>query len=108
MTAAARHSTGLSSQWAARLSLAFIVLRLAALIIFPRATARRLAPLQNEMSRLAEPGRGLVTQIHLAMAQQGSALDDFVDDHDSLFLAHYEAAKTREQAAYSQLIPLLD
>jgi signal transduction histidine kinase len=100
-------STRLAPEWAARLLLAFIVLSLAALIVIPWATARHLRPLQDEMNRLADPGRGLVTQIHLHMAQEGSALDDYVDDRDSLSMRRFEEAASRKRAAYAALRPIV-
>ena len=100
-------STRLAPEWAARLLLAFIVFSLAALIVIPWATARHLRPLQDEMSRLVEPGRGLVTQIHLRMAQEGDAFDDYIDDRDSLSMRRFEQAASSKRAAYAALTPIV-
>ncbi|MDB4882618.1 MAG: ATP-binding region ATPase domain protein [Gemmatimonadetes bacterium] len=108
MTEGAPSSTPLAPEWAARLSLAFVVFSLAALIAIPWATTHHLQPLRREMSELAEPGRGLVTQIHLAVAQQGATLDDYIHDHDPVFLARYRSAELAERAAYDKLTPLID
>ena len=107
MTESAPPSTRLAPQWAARLSLAFVVLSLAALIAVPWATARHLQPLQQEMGRLAEPGRELMTVIHLAIAQQGEVVDDYIDEHDPALLGRYVDARRRERDAYARLQPLI-
>lgn len=59
------------------------------------------------MNRLADPGRGLVTQIHLYMAQEGNALDDYIDDRDSLSMSRFEEASSRKRAAYAALTPIV-
>jgi signal transduction histidine kinase len=99
--------TRLAPEWATRLLLAFIVLSLAALIAIPQATARHLRPLQDEMSRYADPARGLMTQIHEHMAQEGSALDDYIDDRDLLSLRRFEDAESRKRTAYARLTPIV-
>jgi signal transduction histidine kinase len=97
----------LAPEWATRLLLAFIVLSLAALIAIPWwASTRHLQPLQHEMNQLADPVRGLVTRIHLAMAQEGNALDDFVDERDALSRGRFNEADANMRAAYHQLAPL--
>ena len=78
-------SRRLAPEWATRLLLAFIVLSLAALIAIPWwASTRHLQPLQHEMNQIADPVRGLMTRIHLSLAQEGNALDDFIDERDAL------------------------
>lgn len=100
--------TRLTPEWATRLLLAFIVLSLGALIAIPWwASTRHLQPLQHEMNQLADPVRGLVTRVHLAMAQEGSALDDFIDDRDSLSRTRFREADESKRAAYRALAPLV-
>jgi len=101
-------SVRLAPEWATRLPLAFVVLSLAALIAIPWLTMRQLAPIEHEMTQLAEPGRGLVTQIHLAMAQQGALLDDYIVDRDSTLLVRFREAEARERVAYAELTPLVN
>jgi signal transduction histidine kinase len=101
-------SNRLAPEWATRLSLAFVVLSLVALIAVPFATSRHLAPLQNDLSAYAEPARGQLTRIHLAMALQGSALDDYVDQRDSTYLARFDSAGAQEAEAYRRLKPLVE
>ena len=76
-------------EWASRLLFAFVMLSLVALIAIPWDTDRRLQPLQDELNRMADTGRGLMTQVHLNMALEGSALDDYVDRRDTATLARF-------------------
>src|SRR3954454_1199391 len=82
------------------LALAFVVLSLAALIIVPFVMSRRLDPLESDLSEYAEPARGYLTRIHVAMALQGSALDDYIDDRSLANLARFDSAGAREREAY--------
>jgi signal transduction histidine kinase len=94
-------------EWATRLLFAFVMMSLAALIVIPWYTDRRLRPLQTEMNRVTDAGRALVTQVHLNMALEGSALDDYVDDRDPATLRRFRDAEARKQKAYTQLAPLV-
>ena len=60
----------------------------------------------QEMRTVAEPGRGLVTEMHLALALEGSALHDYVETGQPLFLQRYRQALERERAAYERFEPL--
>ena len=96
-------------KWASRSLFAFIVLSLAALIAIPWATSRRLQPVQRELNVLADSGRSLITQMHLHMAQEGFAIDDFVmDERDTVALHRFQQAAARKRAAYDQLVPLTE
>src|SRR5258705_1944488 len=98
----------LAPEWATRLLLAFIVLSLASLIAIPWwASTRHLQPLQHEMNQLADPVRGLMTRIHLSMAQEGNALDDFVDQRDALSRGRFYQADDAKRSAYHELAPLV-
>jgi len=102
------HSRRLAPEWATRLLLAFIVLSLASLIAIPWwASTRHLQPLQHEMNQLADPVRGLMTRIHLSMAQEGNALDDFVDQRDALSRGRFFEADDNKRNAYRELTPLV-
>jgi signal transduction histidine kinase len=101
-------SRRLAPEWATRLLLAFIVLSLAALIAIPWwASTRHLQPLQHEMNQIADPVRGLMTRIHLSLAQEGNALDDFIDERDALSRGRFRAADSAKHMAYRQLAPLV-
>jgi len=98
----------LAPEWATWLALAFVVLSIAALILVPVGMARHLAPLESDLSEFAEPARGYLTRIHVDMALQGSALDDYVDKRDRSHLARFDSAVAHERDAYRQLIPLVE
>jgi signal transduction histidine kinase len=98
----------LAPEWATWLSLAFVVVSLAALIAVPWAMSRHLAPLQDDLSEYAEPARGYLTRVHVAMALQGSALDDYIDGRDRAYLARFDSAAAREAEAYARLTPLVN
>jgi len=82
-------------------------LSLAALIAIPWATDRRLQPVQEETNVLADTGRSLMTQVHLHMAQEGSAMDDYVDDRDPATLHRFRDADAKKSAAYARLTSLV-
>jgi signal transduction histidine kinase len=108
MLHAPSRSRRLAPEWATRLLLAFIVLSLASLIAIPWwASTRHLQPLQHEMNQLADPVRGLMTRIHLSMAQEGNALDDFVDQRDAFSRGRYFEADANKRKAYRELTPLV-
>jgi signal transduction histidine kinase len=94
-------------EWASRTLFAFVVLSLAALIAIPWATARRLRPVQLQINVLADTGRSLMTQVHLHMAQEGFAIDDYVlDKRDTAALRRFHDAAARKSRAYARLAPL--
>src|SRR4051812_7931690 len=108
MQNAPAQSRRLASEWATRILLAFIVLSLASLIAIPWwASTRYLQPLQHQMNQLADPVRGLMTRIHLSMAQEVDALDDFVDERDALSRGRFLRADADKRAAYRELAPLI-
>src|SRR3954466_9797713 len=101
-------SRRLAPERATRLLLPVIVLSLAALIAIPWwASTRHLQPLQHEMNQIADPVRGLMTRIHLSLAQEGNALDDFTDEREALSRGRFRAADSAKHAAYRQLMPLV-
>jgi signal transduction histidine kinase len=97
----------LAPEWATWLALAFVVLSLAALIVVPIVMSSRLGPLEDDLSEFAEPARGYLTRIHVTMALQGSAIDDYVVDRDTTYLARFDSAGARERDAYQRLTPLV-
>jgi signal transduction histidine kinase len=83
------------------------VLSLAALIVIPWASERRLRPMQRELNALADTGRSLITQMHLHMAQEGFAIDDYVmDGRDTAALRRFQRAARDKRVAYERLVPL--
>src|SRR5687768_6309147 len=66
-------------EWQSLLAISFITLAIVSLVLVPLIGQRYVRPLHHEMKLLAEPGRGWVTQMHVALALQGAALRDYVE-----------------------------
>jgi hypothetical protein len=49
----------------------------------------------------------LVTKIHLHMAQEGSAVDDYVDDRSEATMRRFREADSSKKEAYQRLEPLV-
>jgi len=94
--------------WVTRLLFGFVMLSLLALIGIPWYADRQLMPERREANRVDDQGRRLVTQIHLHMAQEGSAVDDFVDDRSPATMRRFRIADSSKQRAYERLGPLVD
>ncbi|MDQ3950924.1 MAG: hypothetical protein M3282_11345, partial [Gemmatimonadota bacterium] len=92
--------------WTANAPLAFVLLALVALATLPVLNERRTAPLNRELRDVLEPGRGLVTQIHVALAIEGAAIRDYEESGDTVFLTKYLQAHAEGEAAYEQLSKL--
>jgi signal transduction histidine kinase len=97
-----------ASGWAAHLPLAFVVLALVALVALPVIAERFVRPLNREVRDVVEPARGVVTQIHVALAIEGSAFHDYLETGNEDLLSRYEQAHRREREAYEQLGRLTD
>ena len=87
--------------------LAFVILTIAALVLVPIVVGRYTQPLNEEMRSVTEPSRGLVTEIQLALALQGSILHDLFDTGDTVLIGRYREARQREIAAGARLGPLI-
>src|SRR5688572_32397021 len=59
--------------------LVFLGVCVALLVLLPVAAHWYVRPLQDDMRHVAEPGRGLVTRMHVAIALQGAALRDHLE-----------------------------
>ena len=101
-------TTSPAPEWVTRLLFAFVMLSLGALIVTPWHLDQRLQPFRTRLNALADTGRSLVTQMHLHMAQEGKALDDYLDDRDPATLRRFLHTDSLKQAAYAQLTPLVD
>lgn len=86
--------------------LGIIALALIALVVVPSLGEGYARRHQQELRGAAEPARGLVTKIHLALALGGDALHDFVATADTSFLDRYRQTATQEQRTYADLIVL--
>ena len=100
-------ATQLAPEWATRLLFAFVLLSLAALIVIPWNGDYHLQPVREQSNRITDDARRLVTRIHLNMAQEGSAVDDYVDDRDPNTLRRFREADASKQRAYEQLAPIV-
>jgi signal transduction histidine kinase len=94
-------------EWVTRLLFAFVLLSLAALIVIPWRADRRVQPERRDANRMSDEARRLVTLIHLHMAQEGSAVDDYVDNRDSGTMHRFVLADSAKRSAYVQLSPLV-
>lgn len=95
-----------SRDWRLWAPLVAVVLALAALVTVPVLGDRYVSPLHDQMRRVAEPGRSLVTEIHVALAIEGMVLRDFEESGRAEFVDRYRDAASLEQSAYDQLRPL--
>lgn len=88
--------------------LAFVLVPLVALAILPFASEWLIRPLSEDMQRVAEPGRGLVSRIQLSLALEGSVLHDYSRTPSEELAALYHSAEAVEDSAYAQLAPLIE
>ena len=100
-------SSQLAPEWATRLLFAFVLLSLAALIVIPWRAQRELQPERRDANQRSDTARKLVTQIHLHMAQEGSAVDDYVDNRDTGTMRRFLVADSAKRRAYERLSPLV-
>lgn len=97
---------GLGERWTSGGLLALVVLTIVALAFVPIAVDRYTRPLRDEMRTVTEPGRGLVSEIQLTLALEGSILHDFFDTGDTVLVGRYRWARQREAIANERLAPL--
>jgi len=96
----------LAQGWRLWLPLGVILLTLAAFIAVPIWGERVARPHHFELRHVAEPGRTLVTRIHVALAIEGAALHNLAGSRDSALVQRYQSARASEQSAYESLRPL--
>lgn len=89
--------------WATHVPLAFVMLALVALVTLPVLAERYVRPLNRELRDVVEPARGLVTQIHVSLAIEGSVFHDFLETRDSSLLRRYQEEYADELKAYDEL-----
>lgn len=97
---------GLGERWTSGGLLALVVLTIVALAFVPIAVDRYTRPLRDEMRTVTEPGRGLVSEIQLTLALEGSILHDFFDSGDTVLVGRYRWARQREAIANERLARL--
>ena len=79
---------------------------LALLVVLPVLGHRYVRPMQDEMRNVAEPGRGLVTRMHVAIALQGAALRDYLETRSLGARRRYREASYAERTVSAELEPL--
>jgi signal transduction histidine kinase len=85
----------------------FLLLVLAALVLLPFANAATVRSAHDHVGRLAEPARAAVTDLHVAMALEGSVLGEYVETRDSALLRRYRAAREQDGEATRRLATLV-
>lgn len=85
---------------------AFLTAALGLLVLLPVLGHRYVRPMQDEMRNVAEPGRGLVTRIHVAIALQGAALRDYLETRSLGAERRYREASHAERIVSAELEPL--
>jgi signal transduction histidine kinase len=94
-------------QWRFWIPLAAVVLALVALVVIPVLRTRLVEPLNEDLQSVVEPGRSLVTRIHVALAVEGVLVHRMLEQRDTALTARYRGAVADEQAAYAELAPLI-
>jgi len=95
------------AEWRIWIPLATLLLALLALVVVPMFRARLVEPLHAGLQSAVEPGRGLVTRIHVALAMEGAVLHSIMEHRDTLLIARYRGSVADEMDAYDQLRPLV-
>lgn len=94
-------------QWRFWIPLAAVVFALIALVVIPILRTRLVDPLSEDLQSVVEPGRSLVTRIHVALAEEGFLVPRMLEQRDTVLIARYRGAVADEQAAYAELEPLI-
>jgi signal transduction histidine kinase len=94
-------------EWRIWIPLAAVVLALVALVVIPVLRTRLVEPLNEDLQSVVEPGRSLVTRIHVALAVEGVLVHRILEQRDTALTARYRGAVADEQAAYAELEPLI-
>jgi signal transduction histidine kinase len=94
-------------QWRFWIPLAAVVLALVSLVVIPVLRTRLVQPLNEDLQSVIEPGRSLVTRIHVALAVEGVLVHRMLEQRDTALATRYRGAVADEQAAYAELAPLI-
>ncbi|HEY4954907.1 MAG TPA: HAMP domain-containing sensor histidine kinase [Gemmatimonadaceae bacterium] len=100
-------ATPAPAEWRLWLPLGTVTLALLALVVIPILRTRLVAPLDSELHTVVEPGRSLVTRIHVAIAMEGALLHGIIENRDTLLIDRYRGSVADEAAAYVELKPLV-
>ena len=94
-------------EWRIWIPLAAVIFALFALVVIPMFRTRFVEPLHANLQSAVEPGRSLVTRIHVALAMEGTLLHSVMEHRDTLLIARYHGSVADEMAAYAELRPLV-
>lgn len=97
-----------SGTWRTVVPTALVLLMIAALVLLPFVHARSMRPVHELMHQVAEPARGEVTKLHMALALQGSSVSDYIETRDSTTVQRYRTARQQEREATARLSPLTE
>ena len=95
------------AEWRIWIPLAAVIFALFALVVIPMLRTRLVEPLHANLQSAVEPGRSLVTRIHVALAMEGALLHSIMEHRDTLLIARYRGSVADEMAAYAELRPLV-
>jgi signal transduction histidine kinase len=105
--ASAAESARPAQQWSIWIPLATLMFALVALVVIPVLRTRLVEPLHEDLRSVVEPGRGLVTRIHVGLAVEGVLLHRIFEARDTTLTARYRDAVADELAAYAEFQPLI-
>jgi signal transduction histidine kinase len=94
-------------EWRIWIPLAAVVFALIALVVIPIMRTQLVQPLNEDLQSVVEPGRGLVTRIHVALAEEGFLVPRMLEQRDTALTARYRGTVADELAAYAELEPLI-
>lgn len=94
-------------EWRILTPLAALVFALIALVVIPIIRTQLVQPLNDDLQSVVEPGRGLVTRIHVALAEEGFLVPRMLEQLDTALTARYRGTVADELAAYAELQPLI-
>jgi signal transduction histidine kinase len=94
-------------EWRIWIPLAALMFALLALVMIPMFRTRLVEPLHEDLQSVVEPGRSLMTRIHVALAEEGALLHSIMEHRDTLLIARYRGSLADEMVAYTQLRPLV-
>ncbi len=95
------------AEWRIWIPLAAVIFALFALVVIPMFRTRLVEPLHANLQSAVEPGRRLVTRIHVALAMEGTLFRSVMEHRDPLLIARYHGSVADEMAAYAELRPLV-
>lgn len=100
-------TTAARGGWRILIPLAAVIFALIALVVIPIIRTQLVQPLNDDLQSVVEPGRGLVTRIHVALAEEGFLVPRMLEQRDTALTARYRGAVADELAAYAELEPLI-